>query len=157
MKKQLSKSEIKELNEKMEKIGLKNFFDKKDRVELIKDHETHQEFVSCNGEVALFYLGDKTIPTIKLLLKQMILPQVVIDMGAVKFMAEGADLMRPGIKSIDQNLAVGSIVAIVDEKNKRPLAVGELMFSGSEISSMEKGKVIKNLHYVGDKVWTYSS
>lgn len=155
MKKQLSKSEIKELNEKLASIGLVDFFDKKDRIELIKDHETHQEFILCNNEVSIFYHDNKAVPTIKLLLKRMVLPTVVVDMGAVKFVAEGADLMRPGIKFIDFTLQKSAVVAIVDEKNQRPIAVGELMFSAQEILSMEKGKVIKNIHHVGDKIWEH--
>ena len=46
-------------------------------------------------------------------------------------------------------------VVIRDEKHSKPLAIGEALFSSEEISKMEKGKVILNLHYIGDKIWTF--
>lgn len=80
------------------------------------------------------------------------LKKVVVDMNAVKFVASGADIMRPGIKYFD-DFSKEEIVKIVDEKNNVALAIGKALFSSEEIKSMEKGKVIKNLHYVEDKIY----
>lgn len=80
------------------------------------------------------------------------LKKVVVDMNAVKFIASGADVMRPGIKQLD-DFSKDEIVKIVDEKNNVAIAIGLAMFSSEEIKSMDKGKVIKNLHYVGDKIY----
>ena len=46
------------------------------------------------------------------------------------------------------------IISVVDENHGKPLAVGIALFAGEEIRNMASGKVIKNLHYVGDKIWT---
>ena len=43
-----------------------------------------------------------------------------------------------------------SYVVIVDEKNKKPLSVGKMLFTGEEVSLMKTGKVIKNIHWIGD-------
>ncbi|MEM4396941.1 MAG: PUA domain-containing protein [Candidatus Woesearchaeota archaeon] len=80
------------------------------------------------------------------------LKKVVVDMNAVKFIASGADIMRPGIKHLD-DFNKDEIVKVVDEKNNVALAIGNALFSSEEIKAMEKGKVIKNLHYVGDKIY----
>ena len=74
-------------------------------------------------------------------------------MGAVKHILNGADIMAPGIVRIIGDFKKGDLVLVVDEKYGKPLAVCEALYSSEEISKMSKGKVLKNLHYVGDKVW----
>ena len=73
-------------------------------------------------------------------------------MPAVKFIANGADVMRPGIKEFD-NFKKNQIIIIVDETHQKPLAIGEALVSSEEMKSLDSGKVIKNLHHVGDKIW----
>ena len=74
-------------------------------------------------------------------------------MPAIPYMIKGADVMRPGIKEIDEQIRKDEIVAIVDEKNKKAIAVGIALFDSEEMRQMVKGKVLKNIHFVGDKVW----
>ena len=79
---------------------------------------------------------------------------VTVDMGAVRFVANGADIMGPGVVDVDPGISEGDMVWIRDETHKRPLAIGRAMVPGSEMASKPKGKVIKSLHFVGDKLWT---
>jgi len=79
-------------------------------------------------------------------------PYVIVDMGAVKFMCKGANVMRPGIKKYSK-FKKNSIVCIVEESHHKFLAVGKTLVSSDEMSDMEKGEVIKNLHYISDKFW----
>ena len=79
-------------------------------------------------------------------------PNVTVDMGAVRFMCKGANLMRPGIKSFT-NFEKGSLVCIVEESQHKFLAVGKAIVASSELENMEKGEVLKNLHYISDKFW----
>jgi PUA domain protein len=79
-------------------------------------------------------------------------PYVIVDMGAVKFMCKGANVMRPGIKKYSE-FQKDSIVCIVEESHHKFLAVGKTLVSSDEMSNMEKGEVIKNLHYISDKFW----
>ena len=74
-------------------------------------------------------------------------PTVTVDMGAVKFMCKGANLMRPGIKKFTE-FEKDQIVCIVEESQHKFLAVGMAMVSSSELENMEKGEVVKNLHYI---------
>jgi PUA domain protein len=79
-------------------------------------------------------------------------PYVMVDMGAVKFMCKGANVMRPGIKNHNE-FEKEKIVCIIEESQHKFLAVGKSLVSSSEIEKMERGEVIKNLHYISDKFW----
>ena len=79
-------------------------------------------------------------------------PNVMVDMGAVKFMCKGANVMRPGIKKFTE-FEKDKLVCIIEESQHKFLAVGKAMISSSELEDMEKGEVLKNLHYISDKFW----
>ncbi|WP_299292216.1 PUA domain-containing protein [Nitrosopumilus sp.] len=79
-------------------------------------------------------------------------PNVMVDMGAVKFMCKGANVMRPGIKSFSE-FEKDKLVCIIEESRHKFLAVGKAMVSSSELETMDKGEVLKNLHYISDKFW----
>ena len=79
-------------------------------------------------------------------------PSVMVDMGAVKFMCNGANVMRPGIRSFG-DFEKGQIVCIQEESQKKSLAVGRTLVSSEEMKQMDKGIVIENLHYISDKYW----
>lgn len=79
-------------------------------------------------------------------------PSVTVDMGAVKFMCKGANLMRPGIKEFTE-FEKDKLVCIVEESQHKFLAVGKSVISSSELNTMDKGEVVKNIHYISDKFW----
>jgi PUA domain protein len=76
---------------------------------------------------------------------------VVVDSGAVRFIANGADVMNPGIVFADQDISMGDLVVIVEERHKKPLAVGRALVPGAEMHG--EGKAVKSLHHVGDQIW----
>lgn len=84
------------------------------------------------------------------------LPRVVVDMGAVRFVCNGADIMAPGITMVD-DFDAGSLVTVRDVSHGKALAVGKALKSSLEIMSDKSGKVVQNLHYVGDKLWENAS
>ena len=151
MRKQLSKSDIKKLNQEIQdKYRAADFFEKKARVELVKEE---YEIITLDNKPCFFYLDKQIIPTLKLLLKNNFMKKVTIDMGAVKFIASGADLMRPGITDIEEGIKKDDFISIIDENNKKPIAIGQAMMNSEKMKATESGKVIKNIHYVGDKLW----
>jgi PUA domain protein len=79
-------------------------------------------------------------------------PNVTVDMGAVKFMCDGANVMRPGIRGFSK-FEKGQLVCIIEESQKKFLAVGRALVSSDELEVMNKGVVIENLHYISDKYW----
>jgi len=148
-KKQLRKSDIRELNDRLVGLYGKAFISKNDKVEEWRDD---YHVVAVNDVPLFFYEDEILIPTLKTLLKEMILPTVTVDMGAVKFVTKGADIMRPGITEIPDGVEKDDYVAVVDEKNHVPLAVCQALF-GEEMREMESGKVLRNVHRVGDDIW----
>ncbi|MEW5747282.1 MAG: RNA-binding protein [Candidatus Thermoplasmatota archaeon] len=78
---------------------------------------------------------------------------VTVDMGAVRFVANGADVMGPGVVDADPGIAEGVMVWIRDERNRRPLAIGRALVTGEAMRSKPKGKVVSSVHFVGDKLW----
>ena len=79
-------------------------------------------------------------------------PSVTVDMGAVKFMCNGANVMRPGVKAFTE-FEKDQIVCIIEESQKKVLAVGRALVSSKELSEMAKGQVVENLHYISDMYW----
>lgn len=82
---------------------------------------------------------------------------VVVDMGAVRFVTNGADVMAPGIVDADSAIAKDTPVWICDEQHHKPLAIGIALMNGSEMVEASKGKAVKMIHYVGDEIWKMSS
>ena len=79
-------------------------------------------------------------------------PNVMVDMGAVKFMCNGANVMRPGIKKYTE-FVKGDIICVIEESQHKFLAVGKAIADSSELENISKGEIIKNLHYISDKYW----
>ena len=79
-------------------------------------------------------------------------PNVMVDVGAIKFMCKGANLMRPGIKKFTE-FEKDQLVCIIEESHHKFLAVGKAIVSSTELETMEKGEVIQNIHYISDKFW----
>ena len=99
--------------------------------------------LKVNGEYIPF------LSQIKILEK---FPNVMVDMGAVKFMCKGANVMRPGIKNFTE-FEKDQIVCVIEESQHKFLAIGKAMVPSNEMESIEKGEVLKNLHYISDRFW----
>ncbi|MEK6937424.1 MAG: DUF1947 domain-containing protein [Nanoarchaeota archaeon] len=142
----------KEFSRELESLGYRLDISKKDLVEELDDGTFR--LVLINKQPWFFYYGEKLVPTLKLLQTYLgLLKKIVVDMGAVKFMISGADVMRPGIKEIAAGINKDDFVVIMDVNNHKPLAVGIAQLSGTEMQAATSGKVIKNIHYVGDELW----
>ncbi len=112
------------------------------------------EFYAENKKILAFKIGDRIFPSLRVLNEGLIkLPSVTVDMGAVPYVTNGADIMAPGITQISDELKAGTIIMIIDENFSKALAIGELLFDGSEIHNMKRGKAIKNIHFVNDEIW----
>ena len=82
-------------------------------------------------------------------------PNVMVDMGAVKFMCNGANVMRPGIKRYTE-FGANDVICVIEESQHKFLAVGRAMTDSSDLEGMSKGEIVKNLHYISDKYWEIS-
>ncbi|HEV3433490.1 MAG TPA: PUA domain-containing protein [Nitrososphaera sp.] len=79
-------------------------------------------------------------------------PSVTIDSGAVKFVCNGAKVMRPGIINFD-SFKKGDIIVVKDQVHGRALAVGLALEDSEVAKGMTKGYVVDTVHYISDKVW----
>lgn len=113
-----------------------------------------RKVIVVDNKVVGLYDGEQPFLTVRgLLAHKPALRYVTVDMGAVRFVANGADIMAPGIVEADPAVKEGDFVWIRDERNKQPLAVGRALVPGSGMVR-GKGKAVKSIHYLGDKLWT---
>lgn len=105
-----------------------------------------------NKEKFLIVLDGKFLPHLKSV-PEGCFKAVYVDRGAIPFVIKGADLMRPGIRVIDDGFEKDEIVLIKDEEHKKTIAVGFALFSSKDMQSQEKGKSVKVFHYVGDSFY----
>jgi len=61
--------------------------------------------------------------------------------------------MAPGVRGIQGSFKSKELVAIADERFLKTVAVAEAIFASEEVGGMKSGRIARNLHYVGDRVW----
>ena len=93
------------------------------------------------------------LPSLKYDLIVNMLPKIVVDMGAIPHVANGAQIMRPGIRQIEGQFNKNDLLAILDEKHRKIIALGIAEMDSETMRSLAKGRVITNIHYVGDPMW----
>ncbi len=152
----LSKKDIKNLKKELNEFfeNLDDIIPKKSKVEVVITDNF--DIILVDREPIAFKKDNKIIPTIKLLLK--FLPNknlVVVDRGAIRFLIKGADVMAPGIVDANEDIKEGDFVFVVDEEHKKPICVGIALMDGKTMKESNEGRAIKNLHYVGDKIWKF--
>jgi PUA-domain protein len=155
----IQKSQIKDLKDEIlsqyDKKFLAQIIPDKAKIEFIQT-EAGDVLYAINDVLALWKSGEGIIPVLTLLLKNKVkLKKIVVDMGAIRFVANGADIMRPGITNIDPEIKKGDIIDIVDETHDRSLAVGKALYDAKEMDAKKSGKVVKNLHTIQDAVWKF--
>jgi PUA domain protein len=134
-------------------INIKDYFKSKIRIQ-INEIQNGEIFI-FNGEALLARFYGKLFPTLFFTEVLTIIPKIIIDMGAVPYVCKGADVMAPGITEINDEFNLNEIVLVVDERHGKPLAIGTALLNSEKMSKIKQGKVVKNLHYVGDKLWNH--
>ena len=112
--------------------------------------------------VKIFYLDGKPffaatkdglIPTLLFEKALLLLPRITVNMGAIPYVCNGADVLAPGVVRTEGVFAVGDLVLVVDERHGKPLAVVSALVDSQAASGLKRGKLARNLHYVGDALW----
>ncbi len=80
---------------------------------------------------------------------------VTVDSGAISFVSDGADVMRPGITEASEDIEAGDLVVIAEETHGKVLAVGRARVDGTEMVG-DEGKVVDSLHHVGDDLYEFT-
>ena len=116
--------------------------------------DEHTQLMIGNG-ITILKIGSNYLPFLNQTNILEKFPNVMVDMGAVKFMCKGANVMRPGIKNYTE-FSKNDIVCVIEESQHKFLSVGKAMIDSSELDDISKGEVVKNLHYVSDKYWEFA-
>jgi PUA domain protein len=127
-----------------------------DSFELVELDGTDFDIVLVDGEKLVASIDDRPFLTVEG--ANVFPPQrgvVTVDAGAVSFVSNGADVMRPGIVEADADIDAGDLVAIAEETHGKVLAIGRALTAGEEMVG-ESGKVVESIHYVGDDLYTFS-
>ena len=123
------------------------------KIKNLRVHQISNDAQIITGEkIKILKIDEEYIPFLSETETLKKFPNVTVDMGAVKFMCKGANLMRPGIREFS-NFEKNALVCIVEESQHKFLAVGKSVVSSIDLEEMEKGEVLKNLHYISDKFW----
>ena len=117
------------------------------------DDKSRSLIFNKQGEARFFLFGNQYLPSIQFIRENPLidLPIVKVDEGAVKHILNGADIFAQGIASINGSFDANSIV-IVRNPQDAVLALGNSLKSSDELLKL-KGKVISNIHYLGDSIW----
>lgn len=139
-----------EISQKL-KVDTERMVGSKPRIELAETQAV--EIFVVNGK-PLFARSEGTLlPTLTSNGVFQFLPKIVVDMGAVPHVCSGADLMAPGVVQIDGDFNTEDLLLIVDERHGKPLAIGVALLDSHVVRKLKHGKVVKNIHYVGDRLW----
>ncbi len=147
----LKDRDSKPLIEDLNKIAGFEHLSRKARVEteVVKS----SEIIFVDGVPIAFKRDGRLIPVLTNTSALEKLPRVTVDMGAVPHVVGGADIMAPGIRRVEGSFGESDLVVIVDEKHGKFLSVGTPLVTSETLVATKKGKVIANIHYVGDPVW----
>ena len=132
-------------------INLNELIDSKATVEAIETGRG--ELLLVDKEPLLFRTRETVYPTLMFAEIVTKLPKVVVDMGAVRHVCNGAGVMAPGIVHYEGDFRKGELVLVVDMKFGKPLALGEAQYDSEATKSIKRGVVVKNIHFVSDEIW----
>lgn len=158
----IKSSEIKalkdDISKKYDEKFVNQIFPKKCSVEVINT-EAGDVLYAIDNKLKLWKSNEGYLPVLTLFLdneNKVEFKTILVDKGAIRFVTNGADIMRPGIRRIDPTIKKDDILRIADETHDRTLAVGKALFDAKEMNSLKEGKVVKNLHTIQDSVWEFS-
>ena len=127
-----------------------------DSYELVELSDTAFDVILVDGEQLIAKLDDEPFLTVQGANEFPPTDSVVtVDAGAVEFVSNGADVMRPGIVEADERIEPGDLVAIAEETHGKVLAIGRALEDGDDMVG-SSGKVVESIHYVGDDLYTFS-
>jgi PUA-domain protein len=152
LKSKQAKQILNEVSDRL-KVNVEVLFGSKASVEVVEVVVGNIYLV--NGKPLFFKVEERVLPT--LLFQDFVLrsPKIVVDMGAVPYVCNGADVMAPGIVRVEGEFGKGDLVLVVDEKHGKPLALGESLYDAAGARSTKQGVVVKNVHFVSDKIWNF--
>jgi len=127
-----------------------------DSYELVEFTDSDTDLVLVDGDPLVFYVDEEPFLTVRGANEYPPSEGVVtVDSGAISFVSDGADVMRPGITEADEGIAAGDLVVIVEETHGKALAIGRALEDGDDLVG-DSGKVVGSIHHVGDDLYEFA-
>jgi PUA domain protein len=147
----LRSDEISEIREALaSKLGVEVDADSFETVELTTDE---WDIVLVDGDPLVLYVEGDPFLTVQGANEYPPAERVVtVDDGAVQFVSDGADVMRPGVVTADEGIEAGDLVVINEESHGKFLAIGRALVAGTELVG-DEGRVVESVHHVGDDLF----
>ena len=134
------------------KIDIKQLVGSKPNIELTETHIA--TIYSINNRPLLALIDGSLSPTLLFEEALRLIPKIVVNMGAVPHICGGADVMAPGIVRIEKEFSTNDYVVITDERHNKAIAIAIALTDSKTAQNLKQGKIAKNIHYVGDKLWS---
>ncbi|GMH33918.1 hypothetical protein BSKO_01752 [Bryopsis sp. KO-2023] len=126
---------------------------------IIAKCQHHLQVAILNGTPLFFAERDGPwFPTLRLLHQYPeMMRKLRADLGAIKFVLSGANIMCPGLTSpgatIHDEVDGGAPVAIYAEGKTHAMAIGLTKMSTGDMRKINKGIGVDNVHYLNDGLW----
>lgn len=134
-------------------IGPASDLFRSDRIEKVETDSSFTLYL-INRQPVLMKYTTWIFPTLRgALLHPFSQRRITVDKGAIPFVVNGADIMRPGITSVTDDVRADAPLLVVEEGYGKPIAVGIALFNAPELLSQPKGKMVRTIHFVGDLLW----
>ena len=148
----LRRKEVAQLSDEIEKsLGISPFLEDQP---LDRAHLPDFDVLIFKNTVVGMVFGDVPFLSIRGILQFNPAKSFVeVDMGAVPYVTNGADVMAPGVTTADLALKKDGYAWVRDQNNKKPLAIVQMLRPAEDIMVNPAGKAARNLHFVGDKLW----
>ncbi len=132
-------------------INLEGIMGNRGEMELVETDSAQIYLIS--GKPLFARVDGRILPT--LVFEELLdsMPKVVVDMGAVPHVCNGANIMAPGIVRFEGEFNQGDLVLVVDEKHGKAVALCESMYDVDTARKLDKGIAFQNIHFVGDELW----
>jgi len=128
-----------------------------DTFELVELEDADVDLVLVDDQPLVFYVDEEPFLTVRG--ANALEPSagvVTVDAGAISFVSDGADVMRPGILEADASITDGDLVVVVEETHGKALAVGRALTDGDAMVG-DSGKVVSSIHHVGDELYQFTA
>ncbi|KAH8833539.1 hypothetical protein DL96DRAFT_1577407 [Flagelloscypha sp. PMI_526] len=150
---------------KIEPETLEAIWPKKEGLVHVKCREHLSIYTVHNEPIVFQHFDGPLYPTLRLLHKYpYILPKVVVDRGAIRFLLAGAAMMAPGFTSKggwlpppEEAVPVDAAVAIHAEGKEHAMGIGITKMGTEDIKKVTKGVAVDTTTYLGDDLWALPS
>jgi PUA domain protein len=128
-----------------------------DTYELVEFEDAGFDVVLIDGEPLVFYVDTEPFLTVRgANAHPAETGTVTVDAGAIEFVSNGADVMRPGIVQADDDISTDELVVVVEETHEKALAIGRALVDGEGMVG-NQGKVVESIHHVGDDLYEFTA